>query len=302
MRVIVTGGTGLIGRSLAEQMAGEGHEVIVLSRNPEGAKGFSEGVRVVGWDARTPQGWSDWVEGADAIVNLAGAGLADWLWTKSRKQTLLDSRVWAGQAVAEAVAMANQKPGVVIQSSAVGYYGPRGDEAIEESEQPGSDFLADLCQQWEESTRPVEDHGVRRAIIRTGLVLSRKGGVLPRLLLPIRLFVGGRLGSGKQYYSWIHLDDELRAIRFLIENASARGPFNLAAPASLPNQAFIETVSRALGRPAWLPLPEFALRLLVGDMATVLVDGQRVVPAKLTEAGFEFKYPVLEQAMETLAR
>lgn len=302
MRVIITGGTGLIGRALAEQMAGDGHEVIVLSRDPGRAKDFSDRVRLVKWDGRTPQGWSQWVDGAGAIVNLAGAGLADRLWTKSRKQILLDSRIWAGQAVAEAVAASERKPGVVIQVSAVGYYGPHQEEMIEESDPPGDDFLADLCRRWEASTRPVEDHGVRRVILRTGLVLSRKGGVLPRLLLPIRLFVGGRIGSGRQYYSWIHLDDVLRAIRFLIETASARGAYNMTAPAPVPNSDFIKTVSRAVGRPAWLPLPEFALRLLVGDMATVLVDGQRVIPAKLTEARFEFKFPALEGAMEDLAR
>lgn len=301
MRVIVTGGTGLIGRILVDQLASDGHEVIVLSRNPGHAKSYSQVVRLVEWDARTPQGWSEWVDGAEVVVNLAGAGLADWLWTKSRKQILHDSRVQAGHAVAEAVAMAEHKPKVVIQASAVGYYGPRGDEPIKEDHSPGDDFLADLCRRWEDSSRSVEEHGVRRAIIRTGLVLSQKGGVLPRLLLPIRLFLGGRIGSGKQYYSWIHLEDEVRAIRHLVEDETARGPFNLTAPNPLPNSMFIETICRALGRPAWLPLPEFVLRLLVGDMATVLVDGQRAVPTRLQKTGFEFSYPTLENAMKELA-
>lgn len=300
MKIIVTGGTGLIGRTLAEQMAGEGHDVIVLSRNPDSAQGFSQGVRLVEWDARTPQGWSQWVDGADAIVNLAGAGLADWLWTTSRKQVLLDSRVSAGEAVSKAVALAERKPKVVIQASAIGYYGPQGDEPIQEDHASGDDFLAELCQKWEASSRSVEDYGVRRAVIRTGLVLSQKGGVLPRLLLPIRFFVGGPLGSGKQYYSWIHLQDEIRAIRFLIENETVGGAFNLTAPNPLPNAEFMRTVAQAFGRPSWLPVPEFAMRLLIGDMATVIVDGQRTVPAHLEQAGFSFKYPTLEDALQEM--
>lgn len=301
MRVIITGGTGLIGRALAEDLAGEGHEVIVLSRNPGSADEILPGVRLVKWDARTSQGWAKWADGADAIVNLAGAGLADWLWTPSRKQVLLDSRLQAGQAVAEAVAKAERKPGVVIQASAIGYYGPQGDEPIEEDQAAGDDFLAELVHKWEDSTRPVEDHGVRRVIIRTGLVLSRKGGLLARLLLPIRLFVGGPLGSGKQYYSWIHLQDEIRAMRFLIEEETAQGAFNLTAPHPLPNAAFMKTLSQAYGRPSWFPVPEFAMRLLIGEMATVVVDGQRVIPARLQQLGFTFNYPTLEAAAKELA-
>jgi uncharacterized protein (TIGR01777 family) len=301
MRVIITGGTGLIGRTLAEQMSAEGHEVIVLSRNPSRAKGFSPGVRLVAWDARTSEGWSQSVEGADAIVNLAGAGLADWLWTKSRKQILVESRIKAGEAVSEAVAKAENKPRVVIQASAIGYYGPQGEQPIKESQAPGDDFLAELCQKWEASSRPVEEQGVRRVIIRTGLVLSRNGGVLPRLLLPIRFFVGGPLGSGEQYYAWIHLQDQVRAIRFLIEDETTRGAFNLTAPNPLPNADFMETLSRSFGRPSWLPVPEFAMRLLIGDMATVVVDGQRAVPAKLEQAGFNFNYSSLEEAMQELS-
>jgi uncharacterized protein (TIGR01777 family) len=302
MRVLISGGTGLIGRALTEKMVSEGHEIIVLSRNPSSAKGFAPGVRLVKWDARTPEGWSQWVEGADAIVNLAGAGLADWLWTKSRREILLNSRVDAGQAVAEAVALAERKPKVVIQASAIGYYGPQGDEPIEETHSPGDDFLADLCQKWEASSSLVEEQGVRRVIIRTGLVLSRKGGVMPRLLLPIRLFMGGPLGSGQQYYAWIHLEDQVRAIRFLMERDTARGAFNLTAPNPLPNAEFMKTVSQAFRRPYWLPVPEFAMRLLIGEMATVVVDGQRAIPSYLEQAGFTFNYPTLEEAMETLVK
>jgi uncharacterized protein (TIGR01777 family) len=300
MRVIISGGTGLIGRALAKQLAEEGHEVVVLTRNPDKASGFSSAVRMVKWDARTAQGWAEWVEGADAIVNLAGAGLADRLWTKSRKQMLVDSRVWAGQAIAEAVAAAKQKPRVLIQASAVGYYGPRKDEPISENEPQGEDFLADLCRKWEDSSASVEQQGVRRVIIRTGLVLSSSGGVLPRLMLPIRLFVGGRVGSGRQYYPWIHLDDQVRAIRFLIDQSSAQGPFNLVAPNPLTNAEFIQSIGRVVRRPTWLPLPEFALRLLAGDLATVLVDGQRAIPTGLVDAGFDFKYPNLEEAIVDL--
>lgn len=302
MRVIITGGTGLIGRALTEELVSAGYEVVILSRDPDRARGFPERVRLVAWDGRTAQGWSEWVEGSRAIVNLAGAGLADRLWTSSRKRVLAESRLLAGKAVVEAVERAERKPEVVIQASAIGYYGPHGQEPLSEGEAAGSDFLAELCRQWEESSRPVETLGVRRAVVRTGLVLSRSGGVLPRLLLPIKLFVGGPMGSGRQYYSWIHIRDEVKAIRFLIEDSSAQGAYNLTAPEPLPNAEFVQVVGRAIGRPSWLPLPEFALRLLVGDMATVLVDGQRALPNKLSDEGFSFEFTTLKAAMQDLSR
>lgn len=200
-RTIITGGTGLIGRALAAELVARGHEVIVLSRSP-GRVGLPNGVRVERWDGRSAAGWGSLAEGATAIVNLAGENLAAGRWTSERKQLIRESRLQAGQAVIDAVIRTTRKPRVVIQASGVGYYGPRGDEFVTEEAPPGTDFLARLCVDWESSTALVESMGVRQAIIRTGLVLSRQGGALPRLLLPFRFFVGGPMGSGHQWYPW----------------------------------------------------------------------------------------------------
>lgn len=299
-RIIITGGTGLIGQTLATDLVQDGHEVIVLSRSPNREHGLPQGVQVAGWDAHTAEGWGHLADGAAAIVNLAGESLAAGRWTDERKRRILESRVNTGQAVVEAVRAAAQKPGVVIQASAVGYYGPRGDEIVTEETVPGSDFLAGVCKEWEASTAEVEAMGVRRATIRTGLVLSREGGALPRILLPFRLFAGGPLGSGGQWWSWIHVADEVGAIRFLMETEAAGGPFNLTAPNPVTNAEFARILGKVVGRPAVMPAPAFALKLVFGEMATVLLDGQRVVPKRLQEMGYQFLFTQLEQTLREL--
>ncbi|RME50281.1 MAG: TIGR01777 family protein [Caldilineae bacterium] len=291
MHVIITGGTGLIGRALTQSLLADGHRVTVLSRSPGAVRGLPSGAEVVGWDARTAQGWGHLAAEADAIVNLAGAGIAEGRWTAARKKLILESRVNAGKAVVEAIEGATPRPKVLIQASAVGYYGPHGDEILTEDAAPGSDFLAQVCVAWEASTQAVEALGVRRAVIRTGVVLSMQGGAFPRLVLPFRFFAGGPLGSGRQRFPWIHIDDQVAAIRFLIEHEEASGPFNLAAPNPPTNREFVQQLGKAMGRPALLPVPALALRLLFGEMATVLLDGQRAVPAALERAGFRFTYP-----------
>jgi uncharacterized protein (TIGR01777 family) len=300
MRVIITGGTGLIGRALSADLASDGHEVIVLSRSPERATGLPASVRAERWDARTADGWAHLADGADAIVNLAGENIGAGRWTEERKRRILDSRLDAGRAVVQAVEQASQKPGVVIQASGIGYYGPRGDEEITEDGLPGNDFLAQVAFRWEASTEPVEALGLRRAIIRTGVVLSAKEGAFPRLLLPFRLFVGGPLGSGRQWFPWIHLEDEAAAIHYLIENEAASGPFNLSAPNPLTNAEFSRVLGRVMGRPAFMPTPGFALRLLFGEMATLVLDGQRGVPRRLSGLGFQFRFPEAEAALRDL--
>ena len=207
MRTIITGGSGLIGRALAAELAAAEHEVIILSRTPGRVSGLPAGVRAAGWDGRTAEGWQDLADGATAIVNLAGESIAAGRWTAARKRRIAASRQQAGAAVVQAVAGATTRPQVVIQASAVGYYGPRGDETITEDSAAGDDFLAQVCVPWETSTEEVERLGVRRAIIRTGIVLSRDGGALPRMMLPFRLFSGGPLGSGRQGFPWIHHAD-----------------------------------------------------------------------------------------------
>lgn len=302
MRVIITGGTGLIGRVLAGELVAAGWEVIVLSRHPERAPQMSEGVRAEKWDGRTAQGWGGLADGAGAIVNLAGENIAGGRWTADRKRRIRESRLAAGAAVVEAVTAARQKPSVVVQASGIGYYGPYGDEPISEDGPPGTDFLGRLAVEWEASTAPVEAMGVRRVVVRTGVVLSREGGVLPRLMLPFRFFVGRRLGDGQQWVSWIHIADEVRAIRFLMENPNVRGPYNLTAPNPVTNAQLARTLGRVLGRPSWMPVPAPALRLLLGEMADALLTGQRAVPQRLLEAGFRFRFPELEAALMDLLR
>jgi uncharacterized protein (TIGR01777 family) len=302
MRVIITGGTGLIGRALATSLAADGHEVILLSRRPGRVSGLPAGVRAEGWDGRTAAGWGSLADGAQAIVNLAGENLGAARWTAERKRRIRDSRLDAGRAVVEAVQAASQMPRVVVQSSGVNYYGPQGDQELAEEAPPGNDFLAQLCVEWEASTAPVEAMGVRRTVIRSGVVFHASEGALPRLLLPFKLFVGGPLGSGRQALSWVHITDEVAAIRFLIEKEEAAGVFNLTAPYPLTNAEFGRAVGRVLGRPAWMPVPAFALRLALGEMATVVLDGQRVVPRRLLGMGFAFRFPEAEAALRDLLR
>ena len=300
MRTIITGGSGLIGRALAVELAAAEHEVIILSRAPGRVSGLPAGARAVGWDGRSAEGWQDLADGAAAIVNLAGESIAAGRWTAARKRRIAESRRQAGAAVVQAVAGAATKPQVLIQASAVGYYGPRGDETITEDAAAGADFLAQVCVPWEASTEPVERLGVRRVVIRTGIVLSRDGGALPRMMLPFRLFAGGPLGSGRQGFPWIHNADEVSAIRWLIEREDASGPFNLAAPETLTNAEFSRVLGRVMRRPSFMPTPGFALRLVLGELATLLLDGQRQVPRRLLDLGFTFRFPTAEAALRDL--
>jgi uncharacterized protein (TIGR01777 family) len=308
MRILITGGSGLIGRALTRNLTSDGHQVIILSRSPEQVVDLPPGARAERWDGRTADGWGYLADGADAIVNLAGTNIAGQgffptRWTEKRKRMLRDSRLNAGLAVVGAVEQASVKPGVVIQASGVGYYGFRGDEKVTEDTAPGDDFLARLaCDDWEPSTAPVEEMGVRRAVIRSGAVLDDQEGALPRLLLLVRLFLVGPMGSGKQWFPWIHIEDEARAIRFLIDNEQARGPFNLTTPNPLTNAGFAKALGRVLGRPSFVPIPGFAMRLLVGEVANVLLEGQRAIPARLLGLGFQFRFPDAESALRDLVK
>ena len=300
-RIIITGGTGLIGLPLSNELVRHGYEVIILSRDPQAVPGLPAGARAVRWDGRSAQGWGELADGAQAIVNLAGATIARPPWTPAYKRRIVQSRVDAGRAVVEAVQAAARKPAVVVQASAVGVYGVRNGESIDERAQAGRDFLAQVCRQWEDSTAEVEALGVRRVVIRTGLVLSRQGGVLPLIALPFKLFVGGPLGNGRQYLPWIHIEDEVQAIRFLIEDAAAAGPFNLSAPRPVTNAEFSRALGRVLHRPALLPAPAFAMHLALGEMADLLLlGGQRAVPAGLQKLGYTFRHTEPQTALHEL--
>ena len=309
MRVIITGGTGLIGKVLTKELIESGYEVVVLSRHPEKASGLPPNVQVIYWDGQTANGWGEMADGAEAIVNLAGESIAgDTMlalirdrWTAQRKRSILESRLNAGRAVVQAVQQAKQKPSVVIQASAVGYYGSRGEEELNEQSEPAHDLLAQICAEWEASTEQVEQLGVRRVIIRTGgVALSTEGGAFPFMLLPFRLFVGGPLGNGKQWFSWIHIADEARAIRYLIENSNARGAFNLCSPNPIRNGEFSRILGKVLHRPSFLPVPGFALQLAFGEKAGMLTGSQKQEPKRLLELGFTFLHPDVESALRDL--
>jgi len=300
MRTIITGGTGLIGRALADSLVADKHEVIVLTRRPEQVTGLPKGVQAVGWDGLTADGWAELVEGAGAIVNLAGENIGAGRWTSERKRRIVQSRADAGRAVVQAVQTARHKPSVVIQASGIGFYGPRGDEEITERDGVGSDFQGRVCIDWEGSTAPVEDMRVRRAVIRSGVVLSTRGGALQRMLLPFKLFAGGPLGGGRQWLSWVHIADEVRGIRFLIDHPEASGPFNLCSPNPITNSQFARAAGSVLKRPSFIPTPAWAVRLVFGEMASIVLQGQRGVPRRLLEMGFTFRFADLGYALRDL--
>jgi len=297
MRIIISGGSGMVGSRLSRELAKEGHEVIILSRTPEqNQERFGTGIQVVGWDGKTSAGWGELVNGADAIVNLVGENLAGShfipsRWTKARKRAILDSRLQPGHAIVEAIQQAKIKPKLLIQSSAVGYYGPRGDEIITEEAGHNDDFLSQVCVRWEASTQAVEDAGVRRVVIRSGVILDQKQGSLPRMVLPFMLFVGGPIGSGKQWISYISVMDEVKGIQFLLKQEAASGVYNLTSPNPVTNKEFEKAIGIVTKRPSWFPVPAFLMKLLFGEMSMVLLEGQRVLPERLIQAGFQFDYP-----------
>jgi len=306
MRVLIPGGSGLIGKALSAELVSRGYEVAVLSRSPERVGNLPDGVRVVRWDARTAEGWGHLADGALAIVNLAGASIAGdgffpSRWTDEQRRVIRESRLNASRAVIEAVEQAQNKPAVVIQASGVGYYGYHGDEVLTEDAGPGNDWAARFVdKEWEPSIASVEGMGVRTVVVRTGVVLSTEDGALPRLLLPFRLFVGGPMGSGKQWTSWIHIQDEVRALCFLIEAEEARGAFNLTAPNPVTNGELARLIGETMGRPSFIPVPAFAMRLAFGEVADVVLKGQRAVPDRLLDLGFQFDYPEAGAALKNL--
>lgn len=299
MNVLISGGTGLIGSALAKSLLADGHKVWILTRSPERASLPMGGV-AVGWDGRSARGWGELVNEMDAIVNLAGVNTSSWPWTDSRKQSFWDSRVRAGQAVTEAILLAGKKPAVLIQSSGINHYGLRGAEPATEQTAPGEDYLARLTVAWEASSQPVEEMGVRRAVIRTAVVLSRENIILKLMELPARLFVGGRLGSGRQFLPWIHVADEVGAIRFLLENEQARGPYNLIAPEPVSNADFLRTLAGVLKRPYWFHVPAFLMRFALGEMSVMVLEGRAALPKRLEEAGYRFQHPTLQGALKNL--
>ena len=303
-RIVVAGGSGFIGRALCRVLLGKGYRVTVLTRGaPHPTSVSPEGAvpEAVTWNGRTADGWGHLADGAFALVNLAGESIGGGRWTSERKRSILESRVFAGQAMTQAVTQARVKPEVFVQASAVGYYGDTGDVAVDETSPPGKGFLTEICQRWEESTLPVEAMGVRRVVVRTGLVLGRGGGVLEKMLTPFKLFLGGPLGDGRQGFPWIHLDDETRAMAFLMDRQDASGVFNLTAPETVSNLDFCRRLGDAMSRPCGLAAPAVMLRLAFGEMADeLLLSGCRAFPRRLVELGYAFAHPRLDEALKSL--
>jgi uncharacterized protein (TIGR01777 family) len=301
MRVVITGAIGFIGRALCKELHKD-YEVTALSRSAEGAgRSIGNLAKVAHWDAKIPAGWDREADGALAVINLAGENVGSGRWNAARKSRILNSRLDAAKAVIEAAKHLQNKPKVVILASAVGYYGPRQDEPLDETAAPGEGFLAGVCRQVEGFTAEIEGLGIRCVVIRTGVVLGRDGGALAKLAKPFRFYLGGHLGSGRQWFSWISLDDEVSAIRFLMENEHLRGAFNLTAPQPVTMKEFCRVLGKVLHRPAWLNLPGFAARFALGEMADeMLLSGQRVLPKRLLAAGFKFKYPDVEKALSDI--
>jgi uncharacterized protein len=314
MTIVVAGGTGFLGRALAEALAADRHDVVVLTRQ-SAARGIHRGrdsapssaetrppTRFVQWTPNgEPGSWAAALDGAGAVVNLSGESIAGRRWSPARKQLILDSRVTATRSLAAAIRAAALPPAVFVSGSAVGYYGPLGDQVATEQSPPGGDFLASVCVQWEAEAARAASPRTRVAIVRTGLVLDRKGGALPQMLPPFWFGAGGPVGAGTQYWPWIHLRDWVDLVRWTVRTADLSGPINATAPVPVTNREFARTLGRVIHRPAFMPAPAFALRLALGEMAdALLLSGQRAVPAKAERHGFRFQYARLEDALRAI--
>lgn len=296
MHILLTGGTGLIGRALCRYWAQQGHQLTVWSRSPEQVP------RLCGAGVKGISRLEDCPPGVlDAVVNLAGAPIADRPWTAKRKQLLWASRISLTEQLVAWLASRAQKPDVLLSGSAVGWYGDGGERELDEQQLPMcSDFASSLCSAWEDTAWFAETLGIRVVLVRTGLVLAAEGGFLKRLLLPFKLALGGPIGSGRQWMPWIHLHDQVAVMDFLLHHQTASGPYNACAPEPVRNQAFVRVLGAALHRPAFMPLPAVLLRLGLGELSGLLLGGQRAVPKRLLEAGFTFRFTALDKALADL--
>jgi uncharacterized protein (TIGR01777 family) len=300
MRVTVAGGTGFIGRRLIARLGRRGDDITVLSRNPARVRRLDGAARILRWDPEAGAPPVEAIEGKEAVVNLLGESIAK-RWSAARKTRIRASRVVGTRNLVSGIAAASRRPAVLVSGSAVGYYGARGDETLDESAPPGGDFLASVCIEWEAAAMRAGPSGVRVVPLRTGFVLGAGGGGLRSMLTPFRLGLGGRVGSGRQWVSWIHIDDLCGLILFAIDRGDLAGPTNGTAPNPARNAEFAATLGRALGMPAILPAPAFVLRVLLGEMAdALLVQGQRVVPRRADESGYRFLHPHLDEALSHL--
>jgi hypothetical protein len=303
MRILIAGGTGFIGSALIRELSSRGHEIVALVRESTAVPDlFPAGVQIQRWDGRTPGEWSHSMEEVNAVINLSGASLASRRWTRKRKVVITQSRIDATRALVAAMRTATRRPEVLVNASAVGYYGPSGEGIVTEENPPGDDFLGTTCRQWESEASAAASLGVRVVLPRFGVVLAQGGGALDRMLVLFRMFLGGPLGSGKQWYPWVHRADAVGALVFLLTHPEMEGPVNAVSPDMVTMKAFAEELGRVLGRPSWLSVPSFVLRTILGEMAGMVLEGRRILPVRLLEAEYVFKYPTLRAALEATLR
>jgi uncharacterized protein (TIGR01777 family) len=301
MKVAITGATGFVGSRLVERLQAEGHQVLVLARNFQRAmQMFPQSafpvVEVISYNSLESGEWQKSLSGCDSVVNLAGEPISE-RWTATHKQSILDSRVVGTQKLVEAIAQANPKPQVLVNASAIGFYGTSETATFDETSAAGNDFLADVCQQWEAEAQKVKDAGVRLVILRLGIVLGM-GGAIAKMLTPFKLFAGGPIGSGQQWFSWIHREDVITLILQALTQPNIEGVFNATAPNPVRMTEFCNTLGEVINRPSWLPVPAFAIEALLGDGAIVVLEGQQVLPQRTQAIGFEYQYPTLKPALE----
>ena len=301
MQIVVTGGTGFIGQSLCASLCQEGHRVRLLTRRRKEAQRLcGAAVTAVEWNGREAGAWESCLEGVDAVVNLAGAPIADGRWTDVRKRVLAESRVLTTRLLAEAMSRRTSKPRTLISASGIGYYGASDDRVLDEGAVRGKGFLADLCLAWEAEALRTAEFGVRVVLLRTGMVLELDGGALLKMLLPFRFFAGGPIMPGTQWVSWIHRRDHIGLIQWILTTPHISGPVNAVAPEAVTMKRFCQVLGRVLQRPSWLPVPRFALQAALGELGTLMTTGQRVNPAKALSEGYVFRYPTLEPALRAI--
>lgn len=299
MKVAITGATGFVGSRLVEQLQGQGHQPLILTRKPAAALRTFPKLEIVAYTPTVSGDWQNAIAGCDAVVNLAGEPIAEKRWTTEEKEKILNSRKLGTQKIVEAIAQANPKPKVLVNASAIGYYGTSETASFDETSPPGNDFLAEVCQAWEAEAQNVKNAGVRLVILRFGIVLGN-GGALAKMIPPFQLFAGGPLGSGQQWVAWIHRDDLVRLIIEALTKPDMEGVFNATAPNPIRMSEFSQTLGDILHRPSWLPVPSFALEALLGEGAKVVLEGQQVLPKRTTSSGFEYRYPTVKQALEEI--
>lgn len=304
MKVAIAGATGFVGSRLVERLHSEGHQVLVLARDSERARrvfpaSAYPNLEIVGYTPAESGDWLHSIAGCDGVVNLAGVPIAEERWTATRQQAILDSRKLTTAKLVEAIALANPKPSVFVSASAIGFYGTSETAEFEENSLGGDDFLATVCKEWESAAQPVKNAGTRLVILRLGIVLGM-GGALAKMVPAFRLFAGGPIGTGKQWFSWIHRDDVVNLILYALQNPQIEGVLNATAPNPVRMNELCETLGEILKRPSWLPVPAFALELLLGDGAKVVLEGQQVLPKRTLVSGFQYEYPTLKLALEEI--